>query len=151
MYIPRKIPRTKAYTALVGACALLACLSGHAADVFAPPSLESISSSDQNARIARLEEALNKALVRLEKSAPESGAADEVKLDAAVKLPPPPAKSAATNARAADQALSSMSDEPRILGVMNDLEIYIQGGVVRQRSISAASHTLLPLPIGGKN
>lgn len=129
---------------------LCACFCAHAADVFTPPSLEAVTSAEQNARIARLEEALKKTLDRLEKETPAAESKGDVKLDAPVTLPPPPAKSNSNSSRTADQLAASIPDEPRVLGVMNDYEIYVQAGVVRQRSVNTAAQTFPPLTVGGK-
>lgn len=115
---------------------LLAATHSYAADVFVSPAVASAAATEQEARIARLEEALKKALEKMEKSDPVT---EEVKQGGPAPTPmPSPLVKGAPGAMRADFAVLPLpvaGDMERILGVMNGAEIYVLDGVVRKREI----------------
>lgn len=143
-------PSTNGRVALVGALLFQASVGALAADVFAPPSAAFVAASEQEARIARLEEGLKKTLEKLDKAQAEGAGLDSVKLSSPLptSLPPPPSKgiTGARNVLEPTTPSATETDEERILGTMNDVEIYVVGGMVRKR---AAKASMVHLPIAG--
>lgn len=134
----------------MGALLFQASFGALAADVFAPPSAAIVAASEQEARITRLEEGLRKTLEKLDKPASEGAGIESLKLNTPLpaSLPPPPAKTATGSSSALERIPlpATAPDEERILGTMNDVEIYVLGGMVRKRAVKAS---LVQLPALG--
>lgn len=121
-------------------------------DVFSPPSAAFAAAAEQDARIAKLEDGLKKTLERLEKAQSEGISPDGMKLKSpsGATLPPAPLKGGSAYVKSIDLAnlTNEAADEERILGVMNGVEIFVLGGMVRQRPVKNASFP--PAFMGGK-
>ena len=127
--------------AIAGFAILSLCTAAHAADVFAPPAAK--TNKDQEDRIARLEAALEKAMAKMEAPSEQRASDSQLKLSDPIPLPLPrggqkgaPAGKDMTTL--AEAAIASAELEERILGVMNDSEIYVSGGMVRKRTIGGS-------------
>ena len=122
-------------------CALTAANGSYAADVFVSPDAAKAVISEQDARIARLEETLKKALEKLDKPVVPADAltTEGAKQSAPAPMPMPFSKSAPGKVMpdAAALAMAPAPDAERVIGVMNDSEIYIRDGVVRKRELPA--------------
>ncbi|CAN7639354.1 hypothetical protein LJR129_004936 [Acidovorax sp. LjRoot129] len=123
-----------------------------AADVFAPPAAAVPSvSAEQESRIARLEASLASAIEKIGKSndsvkPPDSG----IKLSDPLPLPLPSKGSAPGSFVIAKTSTELVKEQERVLGVMNDFEIYVYEGVVRKRPAEASTLTLPKIAGGGK-
>lgn len=136
------MPGARFFSHLNALAIAIAAAPAFAADAFSPPAPASAqtTSAEQDARIAKLEEAPKKAIEKIDKGENPTDLKkdDESKLSAPspMPMPSPLVKVGPGGGGKGDLSIDiGMAVSPeRILGVINGAEIYVTEGVVRQRA-----------------